>query len=332
MGSSTAVERLDFAARSQEETVRFHAYLPTYWDHYGSDSMESAILTAAKAAAELRYEGVWANDRLLDTSIEHGIEVGQLIEPLITLASLVHVAPALSLGTAVVVLPRRDPVLVAKQAAALHTLSGGRLILGVGIGHQPAEFAALGRSFSRRAEAAEEAIEVMQTLWNEPNASYHGQFSDFENVAQRPQPPGGGPPIWVGGNSRGAIGRAARHGSGWLAFVNDGDRYIRDLDGFRSQVARLHELTVGRPRPTVANMIYLRLERADEPKAMRSTTPGMPAAFTGTADAIAQHLSGYRDAGLDDALLVFESESVSDLLRQMEAFAERVAPRFVGAG
>jgi probable F420-dependent oxidoreductase len=312
--------------------VRFHAYLPTYWDHYGSESMDSAIVTAAKAAAELGYEGVWANDKLLNSSEERGIVAEQLLEPLITLASLVHVVPALSLGTAVVVLPCRDPVLVAKQATALHVLSGGRLILGVGIGHRPAEFAALGRSFSRRAQAAEEAIEVMQTLWKEPDTSYHGQFFDFENVSQQPPPPGGGPPIWVGGNSRGAIGRAARRGSGWLAFVNDGDPFIRDLEGFRSQVALLRELTVGRQRPTVANMVYLRLQRPDEPKTVRSTTPGMPAAFTGSADAVAQHLSGYRDAGLDDALVVFESESIDDLLRQMEAFAERVAPRFASAG
>jgi hypothetical protein len=114
--------------------------------------------------------------------------------------------------------------------------------------------------------------------------------------------------------------------------VNAGDRFIRDLEGFRSGVAALRELTVGRSSPTVANMLYLRLERPDEPKTLRSTTPGMPAAFAGNADDIAQHLSGYRDAGLDDALLVFESESVDDFLRQMEVFAERVAPRFAGAG
>jgi probable F420-dependent oxidoreductase len=308
--------------------VRFHAYLPTYWDHYGSASMESAIVTAAKAAAELGYEGVWANDKLLNSSEERGIQAAQLIEPLITLASLVHVVPSLSLGTAVVVLPCRDPVLVAKQAAALHMLSGGRLILGVGIGHRKGEFTALGRSFSRRGEAAEEAIEVMQTLWNEPDASYHGEFFNFENVTQNPPPPDGGPPIWIGGNSPGAIRRAARCGRGWLAFVNDGDLFIRDLEGFRSQVAVLRELTAGRQCPTVANMLYVRLERRDEPKTVHSTTPDMPAAFTGGADAVGQHLSDYRDAGLDDALLIFESESVDDLLRQMEVFAERVAPRF----
>jgi probable F420-dependent oxidoreductase len=320
-------------ARSQEGDVRFHAYLPTYWDDYGSDSMDAAIVTAAKAAAELGYEGVWANDRLLVRAEEYGgAPVGQILEPLVTLASLAHVVPGLILGTAVVVLPVREPILVAKQATALHVLSGGRLVLGVGIGHWEPEFAALGRSFSLRARNTDEAIEVMQTLWREPVASYHGRFFDFEEFAQQPRPHGGGPPIWVGGNSPGAIRRTARYGSGWLAFVNDGDRFLSDLEGFRSQVALLRELTVGRQRPTVANMFYLRLERQDEPKTVRSTTPWAPTAFAGSADALAAHIRGYGDAGLDDALMVFESEGVDDLLRQMEAFAEHVAPRFASAG
>jgi probable F420-dependent oxidoreductase len=314
-------------------TVRFHAFLPTYWDHYGSESMDTAIVTAAKAAADLGYEGVWANDALLIHADEHaGLVVGQLLEPLVTLASLVHVVPGLILGTAVVVLPLRDPVLVAKQATALHVLSDGRLVLGVGIGHREHEFVALGRSFSLRARASDEAIEVMQTLWREPVVAYHGRFSDFEEVAQQPRPQGGGPPIWVGGNSLGAIRRTARYGSGWLAFVNDGDRFISDLEGVRSKVALLRELTVGRQSPSIANTFYLRLERRDEPREVRSTTPWMPSAFTGSADAVAEHLRGYGNAGLDDALVVFESESVDDLLRQMEVFAERVAPRFARAG
>jgi alkanesulfonate monooxygenase SsuD/methylene tetrahydromethanopterin reductase-like flavin-dependent oxidoreductase (luciferase family) len=210
-------------------------------------------------------------------------------------------------------------------------LSGGRLVLGVGIGHREPEFAALGRSFSLRAPAADQAIEVMQTLWREPVASYHGRFFDFAEVAQPPRPQGGGPPIWVGGCSPGAIRRTARYGSGWLPFVNDGDPFISDLEGFRSKVALLRELTVGRQCPSIANMFYLRLERQDEPKAVRSTTPWMPRAFAGSADAVAEHLRGYGDAGLDDAFVLFESESVDDLLRQTEVFAERVAPRFASA-
>lgn len=313
--------------------MRFHVYLPTYWDHYGSGSMTSAVAAAASTASDLGYEGLWANDKLLIGAEERGVALAeQLLEPLVTLASLVHLVPDLNLGTAVIVLPSRDPILLAKQATALHLLSGGRFILGVGIGDRPAELAALGRSFSRRARATDEAIEVMQTLWREPEASYHGEFFDFEGVAQQPHPLDGGPPIWVGGNSPGAVRRAARYGSGWLPFVTEYNPFVNSLESFRSQVALLRELTVGRQCPSAANMFYLRLRRPDEAKTVHSTTRGMPPAIAGSVDAITEHLSGYQDAGLDDAVLIFESESVEDLLRQMEVFAEGVAPRLASTG
>ncbi len=205
----------------------------------------------------------------------------QVIEPLVTLASLVHLVPRLTLGTAVLVLPQRNAILVAKQAAALHLLTGGRLILGVGIGWRAAEFALLGADFAHRAAATDEAIEVLQTLWREPVARYEGRFHRLAAASLEPRPPDGGPPIWVGGNSPAAIRRAARYGSGWLAYVHNLDDFINDLDGFRSGVALLRELTRGRQCPTVTNLFYLRIARPDEPAAVRSTSPRVPGRVRG---------------------------------------------------
>ena len=117
------------------------------------------------------------------------LEGGQVIEPLVTLASLVHLVPRLTLGTAVLVLPQRHPILVAKQAAALHLLSEGRLVLGVGIGRRAEEFALLGADFAHRAAATDEAIEVLQALWREPVARYHGRFHRFDAASMEPRPP-----------------------------------------------------------------------------------------------------------------------------------------------
>ena len=179
--------------------MRCHAFLPTYWDNYGATTIDVAIAEAAIAAAALGYKGVWTNDAVIRPVTE---TVGaQVIEPFVTLASLVHLVPRLTLGTAVLVLPQRHPILVAKQAAALDLLSGHRLILGVGIGHQAEEFALLGADFAHRAGVTDEAIEVMQALWREPVASYHGRFHQFDQVSMAPHPPAGGPPIWIGGNS-----------------------------------------------------------------------------------------------------------------------------------
>jgi probable F420-dependent oxidoreductase len=253
------------------------------------------------------------------------LEGSQVVESLVTLASLVHLVPRLTLGTNVLVLPLRHPVLVAKQAAALHLLSGGRLVLGVGISDRAAEFALLGADFAHRAAATDEAIEVLQLLWREPVARYAGRFHHLDAARQEPRPPGGGPPIWVGGASPGAIRRTARYGSGWIPI-------LVDLDAFRAGVATLRELTQGRPCPTIGHTFYLRIEKPDEPATVQSTTPWLPVSYTGSPDAVAEYLDGYRRAGLEYALCAFESEDLDDLLRQLRLFAEQVAPRFAEAG
>jgi alkanesulfonate monooxygenase SsuD/methylene tetrahydromethanopterin reductase-like flavin-dependent oxidoreductase (luciferase family) len=140
--------------------MRFGAFLPTYWDDDGANPIPVAINEAATVAEALGYDGVWANDYVIKpaAAVRGTVEGGQVIEPLVTLASLVHLVPRLKLGTAVLVLPQRHPVLVAKQAAALHLLSEGRLILGVGTGWRAAEFALLGADFANRAATTDEAI------------------------------------------------------------------------------------------------------------------------------------------------------------------------------
>ena len=140
-----------------------------------------------------------------------------------------------------------------------------------------------------------------------------------------PCPPGGGPPIWVGGDTPASVRRAAKYGAGWLPFA-------WGLDAFRAGVGTLRELTRGRGCPTVANVFYFRLPKPDEPAAVRSTTPWMPPPFAGSADAVAEHLDEYRRAGLEYALCLFGSENFGDVLRQVRIFSEQVAPRFLEAG
>lgn len=307
--------------------MRFGAFLPTYWDDYGASSLPVAITEAATAAEALGYEGVWANDMVIrPAAARRGtLEGGQVIEPLITLASLVHLVPRLTLGLNVLVLPQRNAILVAKQVAALHLLAAGRLILGVGIGYRAAEFALLGADFVHRAAITDEAIELLQALWREPVARYHGRFHHLEAASMEPRPPEGGPPIWIGGSSPAAIRRAAQYGSGWLPIG-------LDLDAFESSVTSLRELTRGRACPTISHTFYLRLERPDEPAVVRSTTPWLPESVAGSPAAIAQHLEAYRQVGMEYAVCGFESEDLDDLLRQMRIFADQVVPRFADAG
>src|SRR5918996_1203916 len=132
--------------------MRFGAFLPTNWDDYRSSPIHVAINGAALAAEALGYDGIWANELIINpaAALRGTVEGGQVIEPLVTLASLVHLVPRLKLGTAVLVLPQRHPVLVAKQAAALHLLSEGRLVLGVGTGWRGGGVAPLGAPLPKR--------------------------------------------------------------------------------------------------------------------------------------------------------------------------------------
>ena len=163
--------------------MRFGAFLPSFWGDYGASSVGVAVAEAARAAVDLRYEGVWVNDVVIMPAVARKPgDATRSVEPLVTLASLVHLAPRVTLGTAVLVLPQRHPVLVAKQTADLHLLSGGRLILGVGIGHRPAEFALLGADYAHRAAATDEGIEILRTLWREPVADYQGRYHRLDGA------------------------------------------------------------------------------------------------------------------------------------------------------
>jgi probable F420-dependent oxidoreductase len=246
-----------------------------------------------------------------------------VVEPLITLASVLHLAPRLQLGTHVIVLPQRDAFLVAKQAAAVDLLSGGRLILGVGIGWRRDEFELLHADFDERGARADESVAVMQTLWREPVASFHGRFYNFDDAYFAPKPPDGGPPIWVGGNTAAAVRRTARLGDGWLP-------YAPTLDVFQKGADLLRHLTTGRSTPTLAATINLRITRANEPARVTTQSDWQVLNIAGSAEEVARYLEPFVVAGLEVALCAFESEGVDDLLRQMRVFAEEVAPRLAG--
>ena len=139
-----------------------------------------------------------------------------LPDPLVWLAWAAAATKRIKLGTAILILPQLNPVTVAKQAATIDRLSGGRLLLGVGIGWLREEFAALGAPFDDRAARMDEYIAVMRELWRSEPASFHGEFVRFDRVYCSPRPAAGAVPIIVGGHSRAAARRAGRLGDGFF--------------------------------------------------------------------------------------------------------------------
>ena len=142
-------------------------------------------------------------------------------DPLIWLAFAAAAAPTMRLGTCILIVPQRNPLVLAKELATLDQLSGGRVELGLGVGWLQEEFDALGIPWERRGARNDEYIAAMRALWAGPHAEYHGKFVDFEPATCSPRPVNGSIPIIVGGDSEAAINRAVRIADGY--FPGEGD-------------------------------------------------------------------------------------------------------------
>jgi len=141
-----------------------------------------------------------------------------IMEALITLGYVAAVTERIGLGTEVLVLPQRQPVLVAKPISTLDSLSGGRVRLGVGVGWQESEYDALEEDFGNRGRRMDEAIAVLRSYWGDERVDFDGEFYRSTAMAMEPKPPQGGQlPIWIGGFAPKALERVGRLGDGWLA-------------------------------------------------------------------------------------------------------------------
>jgi probable F420-dependent oxidoreductase len=158
-----------------------------------------------------------------------------ILEALMLLSHLAAVTARVTLGTEVLVLPQRQPALVAKQVSSLDTLSGGRVRLGVGVGWQESEYEALGEDFHTRGARMDEAIALLRTYWTEAQVTSAGTHYPTTLMAMEPKPPQGRRlPIWIGGYSEAAFRRVGRLGDGWLASrVSDADDARRAIGAIR---------------------------------------------------------------------------------------------------
>jgi len=145
-------------------------------------------------------------------------------DPLIWLAFAAAAAPSMRLGTCILIVPQRNPLILAKELATLDQLSGGKVELGLGVGWLEEEFNALGVPWERRGARNDEYIEAMRTLWSGPEVEFHGEFVDFPTVTCSPRPVQPTIPILVGGDSDVAVRRAARLADGYFPGEGDVDR------------------------------------------------------------------------------------------------------------
>jgi probable F420-dependent oxidoreductase len=173
----------------------------------------------------------------------------QTLDPFVALGFAAGATERLRLLTYLAVLPYRNPFLLAKTAASLDRLSGGRLTLGVGTGYHKTEFFALGVDFEERNELFDEALDVLALAWSGEPFSYTGRHFEARNVVQRPRPAQQPIPVWIGGNSRLARSRVAARGQGWMPMGGTAELaattrtpHLESLDELAPLVAEVKEM------------------------------------------------------------------------------------------
>lgn len=156
-------------------------------------------------------------------------------DPLVWLGFAAAAAPTLRLGTCILIVPQRNPLILAKELATLDQLSGGRVELGLGVGWMKEEFDALGVPWERRGSRNDEYIEAMRKLWEGPHAEFHGDFVDFDPVTCSPRPVNGSIPVIVGGDSDAALNRAVKLADGYFPGEGDNERLGKLLGRLRNK-------------------------------------------------------------------------------------------------
>ena len=205
----------------------------------------------ARLAEELGYRSWWAGDHVVlpspRTSDSPMAPTDPILDPLVHLGYVAAVTERIELATGIVILPQRNPLVLAKQAASLDVLSGGRLTLGVGAGYLEPELAAVGVSLAERGRRTDEYLDAMTALWTSPTPEFHGRFVSFDHVDAHPRPVRqGGVKIVVGGHSPAAFRRAVARGHGWFgngSGVADLEKHLAGLREAAERVSRPDRLS-----------------------------------------------------------------------------------------
>ncbi len=208
-----------------------------------SDGPTAAAM--AKAAEESGFESLWTVEHVVVPSGYEstypydpsgkmpGGEEFAIPDPLIWLSYVAAATERIHLGTGILILPQRNPVVLAKEVATLDHLSGGRVELGIGVGWLEEEFDAIGEPFHERGKRTDDYVAAMRALWTQDKATYHSEFTNFDECISLPRPAQGSVPIHVGGHTDIAARRAGRLGDGFFPGKGDPAELSRLFDVVR---------------------------------------------------------------------------------------------------
>ena len=287
----------------------FGICLPNFPDGASPDGIEAA----AEVAERLGWSAVWTTDHVL-VPHDSASDYGQIYEAILTLAWVGARHPSLRLATSVIVVPQRNAVILAKELASLDSLSGGRVIAGVGVGWNRMEFGNLGMGdrFHVRGAYLDETIRLWRHLWSGSSEPFHGRFHQIDDFAFGPLPQqGAGLPIVVGGRAERALRRAGEIGDGYHASVSSPAQY-----GERVPVVRAAAEAAGRPMPWLSARARVEFEAAG--------TTGY--AMRGSPEAIAAEIHAFAGVGVTHLALWFGTTDPTELFARAERFGRDVMP------
>jgi probable F420-dependent oxidoreductase len=189
--------------------LRFGIHLP----QYGRVASGENVARAARHAEELGFSDVWVSDHVVHPA-EQTYPSPYLLDPFATLSWAAAVTSTVEIGTSVLVVPQHNPLWLANHLASVDAMSGGRLIVGAGVGWSQREYEALGYSFTDRGRRLDEILDLLRAAWTDDPTSFHGTFSEFDDIRFLPKP-ARRVPIWIGGGVEAAFRRAIDKGDGF---------------------------------------------------------------------------------------------------------------------
>jgi probable F420-dependent oxidoreductase len=200
------------------------------------------IVEVAKAAEQLGYDSLWGGEHMCLPTPRVPLSplepTDPVLDPLPALTWAAAHTTTILLGTGILLLPQRNPVALAKEIASIDVLTGGRLLMGIGVGYLEPEFRAVGVPLEHRGRRADEYLAAMQALWGMDAPAFHGEFVRFEGVDAWPRPTRReGPPVVVGGHTEAAFRRAVRVGDEWYGYFLSPERAGQCIDGIEAAKA-----------------------------------------------------------------------------------------------
>jgi len=294
--------------------------------HYGRPIEIPRMLEVARRAEERGLDSVWVTDHVIVPTQTNVIYREDMLDPLAVLPWLAGVTHRIALGTSVVILPYRSPIPVAKLLASVDVLSGGRLIVGAAIGWLEGEFDALDVPFKERVSRSEEALEIFRTLWTQEHPKLETKRHRLKDVTFSPMPlQKPRPPLYVGGNSEGALRRVARLGDGWHATSSTVEAF-----GQGAETVRRFWKDAGREgEPALSLRIPILIDGVHRAAVDMSLIRGRHV-IGGPVAKIVEELRGYQALGCQHIALEVSYSTYPAILETIDIIAERLRPPVAG--